>query len=760
MMVDRCRGGVWAKWVGVFVLCLCLCCCWSADAFGLSVDRAYEMVSPVYKGGYGANGIGAVAPNGESVYFASKGAFAEPLGGPSPAGSDYLARRDASGWTTSPLMVPNAILPYVPYTDVSKSLDLAVALGKPGPNNEGAASLQSTEAEFLLHSTNTPDIEANWEVGGMSFEALDRGSINPAYRGASGDLCHLLFTTTVRLRGFTESVGDQELYEVDRGCGGNPSVLRVVGLNNQGEAFDKLCVAEPGGREGGSGSTFNALADGGREIFFTTNVEAKSPDCFHGQLFVRLDGTKTLEVSKRLSEVCEGGPAEVPCRPAASTRPNATFAGASEDGSRVYFTTTAPLVENDEDTSGDLYIASIGCPGAEPPEVGSCEVSQRQVSSLVQVSHDPTVGEAAGVQGVVRVSPDGQRVYFVAMGDLLNGSERAGLEAEGRAAPHAGADNLYVYDSASGKLAFVADLCSGPSLSGSVEDQFCPSDLDNTQSGRNDRTLWANLGAAEAQTAGPDGGFLVFSSYGQLTVDDTDTSQDVFRYDAETGVLQRVSVGEAGHDANGNANGAMNDATIALAAHGDTLVQEQYDMGSRAVSEDGSRIVFTTPELLSPAATNRLVNVYEWHGESDSSEGRVSLISTGNSEKSVEQVVISPEGNDVFFVTSQGLVPQDTDGLDDVYDARLHGGFPVPPAARERCSGDACQGPLTNPAPLLVAGSFSQAPGGNFASPRKVASSKAKKKPKASKTRKRRGKTKRAVRARRHRRARIRGVGR
>ena len=60
-------------------------------------------------------------------------------------------------------------------------------------------------------------------------------------------------------------------------------------------------------------------------------------------------------------------------------------------------------------------------------------------------------------------------------------------------------------------------------------------------------------------------------------------------------------------------------------------------------------------------------------------------------------------------------MPQDTDGLGDVYDARLHGGFPVAAVPRAPCSGDACQGPLTNPAPLLVPGSVAQAPGENLA---------------------------------------------
>src|SRR6202042_3621246 len=78
--------------------------------------------------------------------------------------------------------------------------------------------------------------------------------------------------------------------------------------------------------------------------------------------------------------------------------------------------------------------------------------------------------------------------------------------------------------------------------------------------------------------------------------------------------------------------------------------------------------------------------------------------------------------------TSEGLVPQDLDGEGDVYDARLGSGFAPASAPVEPCSGDACQCPLTNPAPLLVPGSAVQTPGGNLPAPAPVKAATPKKK--------------------------------
>jgi hypothetical protein len=136
--------------------------------------------------------------------------------------------------------------------------------------------------------------------------------------------------------------------------------------------------------------------------------------------------------------------------------------------------------------------------------------------------------------------------------------------------------------------------------------------------------------------------------------------------------------------------------------------------------------------------TNGQVNAYEWHEGPD--EGDVSLISSGSGPDPVPQVVISASGNDIFFTTTDGLVPQDTDGASDLYDARIGSEFPSAPAPPQPCSGDACQGPLSSPTPLLVSGSASQTPGENLSAPAPVKSkSKPKGKGKAGPSRCRRG---------------------
>jgi hypothetical protein len=726
MRLKKSNAGVRACALLAFVV-LSVMALTAVPALALNPERAYEMVSPVYKGGYGVNGVQAliVAQDGERVAFASPGAFAgTPAGATLAIG--YLARRGPAGWFTTSVVPPAELMPSLLDYDFSPSLELILKRGTPGPNAEDAAQIgrQEGRTEYLTHQTDLPDASENWLLAGPKLEQPTVAfETRPENTEADSSFCHIFFNTQVPAIAEAEGLG-QEVYELNRGCAGEPVSLSLLAKNARGKPVGGGCnnynaVIGDNNFPPAQMRTFNAIADGGKVVFFSACPGSED----HYQLFVRLGATRTLEISKALSEPneCAEG---VSCARAAQ-RAHSDFVGASEDGSRVFFTTAAPLTSGDVDHSSDLYMAAVVCRGGGT----ACQPAEREVGSLVQVSHDPGGGEA-GVQGVIKVAPDGSRVYFVARGELLTAAERQAREAEGLAVPSSGADNLYVYDvngdGGLGSVAFVGDLCSAPELSGLVADIHCPSNIE----GQGDTALWEGT-HIEAQTGGPDGRFLLFTSYGQLTGDDVNAARDVYRYDAVTGSLDRVSTGEDGYDADGNeGNAGAEIATGEEAGH----VWENYELGDRAISEDGSRVVFETSRPLSSAASNGLNDVYEWH-EAPGGGGSVSLLSSGSATESVlaNNVAMSASGRDIFFLTSQGLVAQDTDGLGDIYDARLGGGFPSSPTPRQPCSGDACQGPLTSATALLVPGSVTQAPGENLSAPT-VTNTKSKVKAKAKTT--------------------------
>jgi hypothetical protein len=264
---------------------------------------------------------------------------------------------------------------------------------------------------------------------------------------------------------------------------------------------------------------------------------------------------------------------------------------------------------------------------------------------LTRISAGPP-GIAADVSGpVVRASDDGGRVYFLASGALV----------PGQGVP--GSPNLYLWDH--GRLRFVA-------TAGDI-----------------------NLGTA-AITA--DGRTLMFATSAPLTPTDTDSDTDVYRYDAATGTLQELSIGT-----DGRGNG---DFPVTFGQAGNVASLEQDPL--RYMSTDGKRAFFLTNEALVPEDVNQASDVYEW------ADGNVGLITSGTGDGNVTYGGVSADGRSVFFSTDQSLLPADrNNGDDDLYDARLGGGFPNPPPPVPECEGDGCQGPATGrlarPTPASVA---------------------------------------------------------
>jgi hypothetical protein len=123
------------------------------------------------------------------------------------------------------------------------------------------------------------------------------------------------------------------------------------------------------------------------------------------------------------------------------------------------------------------------------------------------------------------------------------------------------------------------------------------------------------------------------------------------------------------------------------------------------LSPDGHYAFFSTVEGLLPQDVNGLSDVYEWN----LATRKLSLVSTANGADGAWFLDASATGGDVFFVTRQQLVGWDQDSLLDVYDARRGGGFPEPVPGQAPCEGETCQGSASTPPSGLSAstGSFS-----------------------------------------------------
>jgi len=367
------------------------------------------------------------------------------------------------------------------------------------------------------------------------------------------------------------------------------------------------------------------------------------------------------------------------------------------------------MVNADTDSGGDLYAENI---------------NHEAVTRFTQISGggvgDPSPGSGADVIGVARVSEDGSHVYFVARGVLT------GVNKEGNA-PIAGEPNLYVSVE---ECPAGGDPCASP-----VEHTSFIGTLSNL-----DSSDWSSQDARPVQ-ATPDGRFFVFQSRADLTPDQNaqEEAGQVFEYDAQTETLVRVSRGQEGYNSDGNSK--LYAAAIPVQHFGVALPVLRFT--SLALSNDGSRVFFSSADALTPLALTGFTNVYEYH------DGNVSLISDGHDVATVEGEAVSEligtdgSGLDVFFTTSDELVPQDRDIWIDVYDARVDGGF-APPEVLAPCVGDACRGAAAASPSLLAPGVASnavEAAHSPAASP-KVVHPPAKKKPKKSKKHKKKTKKK------------------
>jgi DNA-binding beta-propeller fold protein YncE len=421
----------------------------------------------------------------------------------------------------------------------------------------------------------------------------------------------------------------------------------------------------------------------------------------------------------------------------------------SDDGRLVYWTEEAGLTTNLYLRIEGAETIAVSGPGsatfwraspdgrrmiyAEDGALRRFEYSTRESTTLVP----------GGTVGVMGASEDLSRIYFGSTEALAAGAT-------------ADKPNLYLHEDGS-PLRFVATLGDpeAPGLSG--KGGAIPS------LALNPLLHFARVTA--------DGRVALFMSNRALTGAenlDRDAGKpvaEIFRYDAQGGELRCLSCLPTG------ARPKAIELKVSLSETSSYLYSAKipgYEFqlhAPRALSEDGKRAFFDSVNRLTLADTNGRSDVYQWEaegkgeceegapGHDPATGGCVTLISDGRGSSGAEFIDASADGADAFFFTGTSLLPQDS-GQIDVYDARVGGGFPQPPAAAAQCEGEACQGPSAAPEDPTPASAAYRGAGNAIQAPRRARrcpKGKARRKGRCVKGKRGRG-AKRAKRHRHHRR--------
>jgi len=559
------------------------------------------------------------------------------------------------------------------------------------------------EVQWVLSHLDGSRTEASGLLQPIAQQGNSGDAAQYTYWGGAADLSTFAFTeepnAVIKLLPEEPLVsqGFSNLYEIS-GAGGTSPVLHIVNLGIGG-----ACGAGLGGKLGAQPAVErNAISADGSVTYFSAVPGA--PPAGEGscntssgkRLFKRVNNETTVEVSASQcapTPTCPGSPGG-----------DDNFMGASGDGSVAFFTTSRRLTNSDTDNTVDLYAYD-----------SKLSPSERLIqASAGQTIAGHTAGSGAEVLGVLANSSDGSRVYFVAKGLL------AGANLQGKA-PTAGQPNLYVFERdathPAGRLAFIATL-----------DPTERKDSNSNPLG--DPTLWAvgNAGVGSESIALPNEGaerngrFLLFSSFAQLTAEDTDHAKDLYRYDdsASDPSKQLVCLTCSG---SGEFDIAVGAVTKTSGSPSDSLSI------FRPASADLSIVAFETAEQLLPADENSGPNhdctagsknvlgcdVYAWealgsNGCSESTStptrayfaadsGCLALISDGTEGLGIgggspRMAGVSPDGRDVFFITRSPLVAADGNNSLDLYDARVGGGFPAQPEAMPCGDEGSCHGAL------------------------------------------------------------------
>jgi hypothetical protein len=691
-----------------------------AAALALPDGRGYEQVTPVDKNAQevGPGVAGTDSNAGNAVNWEAIGGC---CGATSAASTLYQSARAAGGWQTT-AKTPTPPTPLVGLfeeqqpmwwsSDLSKTIYLTPSsytandARPPGPGETAFFDLYEQDATGVL----------SWLTGPFPT-AMDTTQNNATWAATTPDGNSTLFTSKESLTPDATPLSpantDAEyLYDRNNSTG----TTTLINVDNSGALISPFgaiagngnFLNEPSLPANDQGTTTNSISSDGTKVFFES-----PPTCVGGSC-AYVGATSTHLYMRDLS-TSTTTPIDDP-----SSSGQAVYEGASQDGSRVFFTSTEALA-GDANTNNELYEFNTNTGTTTP------------------LSND-AANTNANFVGVTAISNDGHFVWFVdkdALPGALGGT------------PNQGDMNFYVYDTTANTTTFIAALGSGV-----------------TGDNRDKRVLTAEPDTARAAIPTPTGNVLVFESTGNLTNQNpsgptTTLSADVtpagdgkpisipvastagflvggsveivdsffsesatimaipdsthllvsdgfgliFSHSSGAGVVQRppfeiyryvTASNSLTCISCGSTTGVLSGSAGLGASGGGSYGPQGTGV---PMSSDGSRIFFNSPDPLAPGVISVAPipiglfggltfaqNVYEWES------GTVSAISDGHSTTGSSLGSTTPSGNDVFFTTEDQLVPQDTDGYDDIYDARVGGGFPAPPRPAPACgAADTCR---------------------------------------------------------------------
>lgn len=606
--------------------------------------RAYELVSPgsnpyLQKTGTAEGARASIAGNAIAYYSYY------PAEGVTTSGFFYLATRYANGWSTrvvAPQDSPGGAEETACRQSVYFSAELTASVLSDGWNSEeetlGASYCQSSEEEL---AANAPAGFGNLYLRGSLTEPYQLINLTPAKEApsnarledANDDLSRVLFGEDAKLT--PEAPSGYNLYEWAGG-----EVHLVSFLPNGTAVAGKLAdggshTANPGTYEGfpyGLAPETHAMAPDGERVFFYAENEG------HMNLYLRVNATQpsgTLEGANCLAQKALACTIQLDSKQvgASGESGEGVFWYATENDQRVFFADEKRLTSG----SGSM---------SKKPDLYEYDLES---DKLTDVTPEALANAPANARGLVGASDDGTYLYFVATGDLTGPQ----VNSSQHSAAKSGEPNLYLYHA--GALTFIGTL----QPQDSTDWQEKPA-LNQT----NDGELTARVS--------PSGEYLAFGSFSELTnfsnVDAKtgDPDKELFVYDAADNQLACASCA-SGTKPLGNTEMPFPTAFSSEKPHGSPVYL------SRDVLNDG-RVFFTSPNKLVAQDSNGVADVYEY------AEGKVYLISSGQDPAGSTFYDASPNGDNVFFVTAQGLLPRDTDNNDSIYDARVNGGFAEPEA--------------------------------------------------------------------------------